>query len=318
MSGTLISCTRPDLRSCDEVNYVNTCSYDCFCSEYNLSLQPSDCKENEVFAEYNIKFTDKTTKCYGCIECQCESLGWKKFCGEDEFTLYALDFQCPDCETTLHCVKCLSKFDANGNPVLDENGQPIHGQNEYKCAGSQDPCCDSPDPISCCEGSGDPCCGNSSIECNPCGGANLDLCCGSEDPCCGKTDGECDPCKANPSLPECDPCKDSTDKCCGSTDKCCASEDECCGSEDQCCGNEDPCCGVEPTCENGCADYCVCHPEDTENCIQPCAEGDLCCHNPSVCGCPDESQKECDKEEFCNAHPDVCEANNGEPPNNLY
>lgn len=248
----LIQCTVDELRQCPAVNYIQSCSYDCVCSEYNLSLTPTSCSGDEVFVEYKIEFWDRTMSCYSCVSCNCTDLGWQKGCGKGEVVIDTLNFQCPNCVTTLQCVKC-------GPPVPPN-----------PCQGSLDPCCGSTDPH-CCDESQDPCCGKSSFECNS---------------CLGSSDPECNPCAANPDSEACNPCFGSTDPCCGSTDPCCGSDDPCCGSDDPCCGSSDPCCGITDPC---CPDYAPCCVNPTPECDHGCNsdEHGLCCEYPDACFCGD-------------------------------
>jgi hypothetical protein len=267
MPPTLVQCTVPELQKCPAINHVQSCSYDCFCSEYDLNLKPSNCSGDQVFVEYKIQFIDRTLSCFGCVDCSCGMIGYKKSCGADEVVIDTAYYECPDCKTTKVCVLC---GPSNLNP----------------CRGSADPCCGNPSP-DCCSGSTDPCCGNTGEECNPCLGS-ADPCCGSTDPCCGSSNPECNPCILNPDAEGCNPCF--------------GSEDPCCGSTDPCCGSSDPCCGVDPSCQNGCADYCGCHPEDPDcqpqECDPPPACGP-CQYQTSGCNCDSIHDPCCEDPESC-------------------
>jgi len=266
MPNTLVQCTPSELQKCPNVTSVQSCSYDCFCSEYDLHRSPNSCGEDQVFIEYKIQFIDRMMPCFGCVDCTCEMKGYKRACGAGEKVVDTLIVQCPDCRTSKRCVLC-------GPDDLDP------------CRGSNDPCCGNLS-THCCDDSTDPCCGVSSDDCNPCQNSP-DPYCGCTEPCC-PGDPDCDPCLVNPDAEECKPCPPGSDACCGSTDKCC--------------GDSDPCCGVDQTCENGCADYCACHPEDPDcqpkECnppvsCGPCeyettgcgcdAVGDACCEDPDAC-----------------------------------
>lgn len=269
----LIQCTVEELRKCPAINYVQSCYYECFCSEFNLLLTPESCGKDKSFVEYHIQFTDKQMTCYSCVSCNCSDLNWKTSCGEDEVVTERLAFQCPDCTTTLDCVKCGPKTPINPR----DPGGP--------CFNSFDPCCGSNDE-NCCLGSQDPCCGNNSYECNS---------------CADSPDANCNPCAANPDY--CDPCRGSGDPCCNSDDPCCNSADLCCNSTDPCCGSTDPCCGSTDPC---CPDYdpCCTNPSD------PACDCNLyhtgCCECPTCCGCAGGTDYNCDIT-WCVENPALCE-----------
>lgn len=262
----LIYCTTPELRHCPAITPIQGCASDCACSSYGLSLKPSSCSPGQVFVEYKIQFTDKLVSCYDCVDCDCSMIGYQSSCGVGEKPVDIKYFQCPDCRTIKTCVKC-------GPDDLDP------------CRGSLDPCCGNTDP-NCCILSTDPCCGSSSEQCNPCSGSG-DQCCGSTDPCCGSSNPECDPCMVDPAQDQCNPCFDSTDECC---------------DQGPCCASTDPCCGVDATCENGCADYCICHPEDPDcqptDCNPPPACGP-CQYETTGCACDDNGDPCCEDPESC-------------------
>lgn len=305
----LLYCTPNVLKSCEnKVNNIQGCSYDCFCSEYNLQSTKKDCKKNEVFVEFKFHFQNTPPnypeKCYGCVRCECEDIGWVKTCPEGQAPLFNIMYICPDCETRIPCVRCVAALRGpNGEYLVDSHGNriPDPGFIPNPCSGSLDPCCGSTDP-NCCDGSSNLCCGNPDPICQPCGGPITDLCCGSEDPCCGKLDGECNPCFIHPHTEACDPCFESEDPCCGSKNPCCGNEDPCCGSQDPCCGSTDPCCGdPNPCCGNN--TFC-CHNTEHPSCGCNTDVNGLCCEYPNACGCGEAGGVNCS--DYCAEHPDVC------------
>jgi len=335
----IIQCAPQYLQACPAVTHIQGCLTDCFCSEYSLNLTPEDCTEHETFIQYNIEFSSgETTTCYDCVECLCEYFNkpgarennYREICLPNEVPIRLVGMTCADCASSIPCYQCQQK----------------------SCVGSLNPCCGSIDEAACCaKYPNDPCCGdNTSDECNPCQNITDQCCAGSSDPCCGSDDPDCcdnyvDPCCGNHDSSECYPCDPqwNTDPCCGDETGCCGSANPDCDPclqdptgdgctktfceehpEDPSCSDQDPCLGVScpncSSCDNG-----VCSTPD-QCCVDPTYPGcagcddaiDPCCNHPTGCGCPDECSRCCERDQFCQENPEVCDANNGEAPNNIY